>query len=155
MENPESKGSSYRMEMGTRTTWAISLAFLLVFIGGVLFIAYLFRYEPLNPPQDDGTYYVWDRWKQRVEITQSDEIVFPGKAREKAAVPAEPNKAQRESNVKLSRVEVLRRTGFSEGEILDHIFEERQKLKKSGASDKQIYDYFFSSNQPNIGVARE
>jgi hypothetical protein len=55
----------------------------------------------------------------------------------------------------LSRLEALRRTGFSEGEILDHIFAERQKLKKSGASDKQIYDYFFSSNQPKIGVARE
>ena len=115
----------------------------------------MFRYEPLNPPQGEGVYYVWDRWKHRVGISLSNKIFYPGEGREKTTAPAEPSKAQREGNVKLSRVEVLRRAGFSEGEILDHIFEEREKLEKSGVTDKQIYDYFFSSNQPKIGAARE
>ena len=143
--------------MGNRSLCAIAIGLIVVMVAGVSVFAYLFRFEPLFPSEGHGIYYVWDRWKHRVGISSLPEskIIYPKESQDKPATPADAMKAQRDSRVHLSRVETLRQAGFSEKEILEHIFEEREKLKTSGATDKELYDYFFSSDQPKIRSIRE
>ena len=142
--------------MGNRSAWAIAISLIVVIVAGVSVMAYLFRYEPLiAAPEGGGLYYVWDRWKHRVGISSPalNEIIYPGELRDKSAAPTDSGEHQRNSSLRLNRFEVLRQAGFPEKEILDYIFEERQKLKDSGATDKQIYDYFFSPDQPKTQAA--
>jgi hypothetical protein len=125
--------------------------FLLVVVSGLV-LAHFYRFTPMPGGEPLSFTPMWDRWFQRVCV-----VSFAGDNQVSCSMEGFTGQFSRSNEATpspMSKVEQLRRAGFSEREVLEWVENELKAKRQQGMSDTTLAVYLFGDVPLNAQSAK-